>query len=64
MEEGLERCRDDFRVPSDRLGGSAILGDSGEKEGKEVRDLSEMDDAELDIHGENLRGRVRRVWER
>lgn len=51
MEDGLERFREDFVAPPDSVGGRgrASLGDSGEKEGKEVRDLSEMEDAELDI---------------
>jgi hypothetical protein len=51
MEDGLERFREDFVAPPDSVGGRgrASLGDSGEKEGNEVRDLSEMEDAELDI---------------
>lgn len=52
MEDGLEEFRKDLGAPPpDRVGGSGrgSFGDSGEKEGKEVRDLSEMDDAELDM---------------
>lgn len=51
MEDGFERFRPDLAGPPDRVGGNgrASLGDSGEKEGKDVRDLSEMEDAELDI---------------
>lgn len=66
MEEGFDRFRDDFVAPLDSWGcnGRASLGDSGENDGKEVRDLSEMDDAELDIYGENFRGLLRTVCDR
>lgn len=51
MEDGLEEFRKDLPAPPDRDGGNGrgSFGDSGENEGKEVRDLSEMDDAELDM---------------
>lgn len=63
MEEGLERFREDFEAPPDSVGGSGrvSLGDSGENEGNEVRDLSDMEDAELDMYGENFRGLLRSV---
>jgi hypothetical protein len=66
MDDGLEACREDLAVPSVNLGGSgrASLGDSGEKEGNEVKDLSEMEDAELDMYEEYFRGLTRTVWDR
>jgi hypothetical protein len=39
-----------FAVPSaDRGKERSSFGDSGEKEGKDVKDLSEIEDAELDM---------------
>jgi hypothetical protein len=66
MDDGLERFRADFEAPPESVGGSGrvSLGDSGENEGNEVRDLSERDDAELDMYGENFRGLLRSVCDR
>jgi hypothetical protein len=63
IEEGFEACLDDRTVPSVRLGGNGRVsfGDSGEKEGNEVRDLSEIDEAELDMCEEYFRGLPRTV---
>jgi hypothetical protein len=62
----LERFRADFEAPPESVGGSGrvSLGDSGENEGNEVRDLSEREDAELDMYGENFRGLLRSVCDR
>ncbi len=48
---GSEGFREPFAVPSTYRGikGRSSRGDSGENEGKDVKDLSEMEDAELDI---------------
>lgn len=53
-------------VPSTVLGtkGRFSLGDSGEKEGNEVRDLSEMEDAELEMYELYFRGLPRSVCDR
>jgi hypothetical protein len=49
-EGGSEDFLKDCAAPSlVRRSNGSPLGDSGEKEGNEVRDLSEMDEAELDI---------------
>jgi hypothetical protein len=66
MEDGLERFREDFAAPPESVGGSGrvSLGDSGENEGKEVSDLSEIEDAELDMYGENFRDLLRSVCDR
>lgn len=66
MEDGLERFRADLEVSPESVGGSGrvSLGDSGENEGNEVSDLSEREDAELDMYGENFRGLLRRVCDR
>jgi len=66
IEDGLERFREDVVAPPESWGcsGRESLGDSGEKDGNEVRDLSEMEDAELEIYGENFRGLLRTVCDR
>jgi hypothetical protein len=48
---GSEGIREGFAVPSTVFGtsGRSSLGDSGEKEGKEVKDLSDIELAELDM---------------
>ena len=48
---GSEGLRDECTAPSVISGskGRSSLGDSGEKEGNEVNDLSDIDDAELDM---------------
>ena len=40
------------------------LGDSGEKDGNEVSDLSDNEEAELDIYDEYFLGLPRTVWDR
>ena len=52
IEEGIsEGFREDCAVPSFIRSGNvrSSLGDSGEKDGNEVKDLSEIDDAELEM---------------
>ena len=39
----------------------SFCGDSGENEGNEVKDLSDIDEAELDIYDEYFRGLTRTV---
>jgi hypothetical protein len=48
---GSEETRDLLALPSTGGGKKerSSRGDSGEKEGNEVKDLSEIDDAELDM---------------
>lgn len=50
METESEVLREVVAVLSDMRGGNgrSSLGDSGEKEGNEVRDLSDMEEVELE----------------
>jgi hypothetical protein len=51
MEAGSETFRGVFPMPSGARERKerSCLGDSGEKEGKEVKDLSDIDEAELEM---------------
>jgi hypothetical protein len=53
-------------MPSVSLGarGRSSLGGSGEKEGNEVNDLSDIELAELDMYEAYLRGLIRTVCDR
>jgi hypothetical protein len=46
------------------INGRSHFGDSGEREGKLVRDLSEIDEAELDMYEAYLRGFTLTVCDR
>jgi hypothetical protein len=63
IETGSDDLRREFAAPSVMRGkGLASLGDSGEKEGNEVNDLSEaMEEAELDMNDEYFLGLTRTV---
>lgn len=67
---GPEIFRGVFAVPSDAANAAAkwrpSLGDSGEKDGNEVSDLSEglIEEAELEVYEEYFRGLDRTVCDR